>query len=287
MTSETWYGDGAYGHSAAEWEQRLAQALERGDHAGLKDTLLAMRQEMQGEVGELGRFGRAPLLDRLTEHARRLLRSEPTAIEALEQELAAERKAWIDFRRRYRQSFVPADLHPFLRSCAVFIESDPGGVQFEGFGKFTGRSDGPHREAVTLFVRTADPPVEEEGYVPPNFFSFFDEARGEFEVRRAYRTVLPRGGGTDCVHEHLTVLVRDLGRLRRFGFDDVQNRPTYGAYVTSGDPPRLREPSAIDATPLGRLAQRVLSRVGMEPVEAEPALDPFGALDLAFPVRRA
>jgi len=283
----TWYGDGAYGHSAGEWERRLAEALGRGDHLALREMLQTMREEMHGEVGEVGRLERAPLLDRLTEHARRLLRSDPTETEALEGELAAERRIWVDFRRRYRAAFVPEDLHPFLRSCAVFIGPDRDGVQYEGFAKYSGRTDGPRREAVTLFVRSGEPPADEEGYVPPNFFSFYDEAAREFEVRRAYRTVLPKGAGTDCVHEHVTRLVRDNDRIDRFGFDDVQNRRTFRAYVEERDGKfALRALPAPTETPLGRVALRVLSRVGLEPAEARPALDPFGALDLIFTVRR-
>jgi len=288
VTQKTWYGDGAYGHSAEEWERRLGEALARGDHAELKSALLEMRAEMRSEVGELGRFGRAPFLDRLAEHTRRLLRSEPTDLEALEDELSAERDTWAGFRRRYRTAFVPEDLHPFLRSCGVFISPDPEGVQFEGFDKYCGLGQGPRREAITLFVRSGEPAEDEEGYVPPNFFSYYDEAHRDFEVRRSYRTVLPRGGGTDCIVEQVERLVREPGELEQFGFDDVQNRPTYRAYVREADgDSELGELPGIDTTPLGRCAVRVLGRLGLEPVEELPALDPFGVLDLSFAVHRA
>jgi hypothetical protein len=286
LTGETSFGDGAFGHSAEEWEQRLTRSLERGDHAAMREVLLAMRAEMRGEVGELGRFGRAPLLDRLAEHARRLLRSDPTELEALEEELARERKAWVNFRRRYRATFVPEDLHPFLRSCGVFIGPDETGVQFNGFDKYAGQTEGVRREAITLFVRSGDPPEDEEGYVPPNFFSFYDEPHRQFEVRRAYRTVLPRGAGTECVHEHVTRLVPQVSELERFGYDDVQNRPTFNAFVgeTEGVM-RLRASPPIESTPLGRVAMRVLASLDLEPVDTLPTLDRYGTLDLDFSVR--
>ncbi|MBW2277828.1 MAG: hypothetical protein JRF63_10070 [Deltaproteobacteria bacterium] len=286
MTGKSGDGDGAFGQSVTEWERRLTGALERGDHAELKQTLLTMRTEMRCEAGELGRFGRAPFLDRLSEHTRRLLRSEPTDIEALETELAAERKAWAGFRRRFRATFVPEDLHPFLRSCGVFISPDRDGVQFDGFDKYSGLARGPRREAITLFVRNGEPPDDEEGYVPPNFFSFYNEAHCDFEVRRAYRTVLPKGSGTDCILEHVERLVPDIGELEQFGFEDVQNRPTYGAYVEDLDGDlRLRDLPGIDATPLGRVAIRVLAKLGLELNEELPNLDPYDVLDLSFSVR--
>jgi hypothetical protein len=288
LTGKTGHGDGAFGRSAGEWEQRLTAALERGDHKGLKQTLVEMRAEMRGEAGELSQLGRAPFLDRLAEQTRRLLNTDPTELEAIEDELAAERQTWSDFRRRYRTAFVPEDLHPFLRSCGVFIVPDPDGVQLEGFDKYSGQGKGPRREAITLFVRSGAPSVDEEEYVPPNFFSFYDEAHRDFEVRRAYRTVLPGGAGTRCIVEHVQRLVGEVSTLKRFGFEDVQNRPTYGAYVDEVDGDSvLRSPPAIEATPLGRLAVRVLAELGLEPSAAVPNLDPFGALDLVFPVRAA
>jgi hypothetical protein len=287
VTEASRFDEGAFGRSARAWQRELAEALDRGDHTALRETLRLMRQEMSGEVETLGRAERAPLLDRLTEHARRLLRSAPTELEAVEDELTAERRAWADYRRRYREAFVPAELHPYLESCAVFVAPDALGVQFSGFDKHTGRSAGSRAEAVTLFVRSPDAPVDEEGYVPPNFFTGYDEAAGELVVRRAYRTVLPHGAGTAIIAEHADALVRDRSRLRRIRFDDVQNRPTYTAFVeTVEGTPRARPGLGVGVTPLGRTATRVLARLGLAPAAAVPVLDGFGALDLVVEVER-
>jgi hypothetical protein len=279
-------GSGEVGYSADEWADRLGAALDRGDHDELRGLITEMRGEMRGEARHLSRHGRAPLLERLTEHARRLLSSDPTEIEALEAELVEERRILRDFKSRYTGSYLPAVLRPFLESCCVFVGPTEGGAQFDGFDKYGGQTVGRRREAVTLYTRSEAGAGEDADYVPPNFFSAFDGAYGEFVVRRAYRTVLPRGAGTECILEHVRELVPDLGDLRRVRIDDVQNRPTYDAHVSTAEGARrLRKSAEAEHTPLGRLSTRILERLGLAVESMDAHLDGFGVLDLVVVVR--
>ncbi len=264
-----------------EWDRSLQEALDSGNRDALHDALGRLRRELDLEEDLVIGFQRRPLTDRLLEQARRLVQVAPTEQEALMEELIAERKLWSEYRQRYRESFVPSELQPFLDGCAAFIRPVEDGIQYDGFEKYTGHTKGRHREAATLFVPIGD----KEGEAPPNFFSNFEEARGRFQVRRCYRTVLPRGGGTACMIEQVRTLVPNPADLRALAFNNVQNRSTYDAYVDNpGEERRLRDRVEIGDSPLGRLASRIFVGCGLTPGMPQPSLDTYGILDLEFPV---
>ncbi len=277
----------AYGAAPQHWEQALLDGLELGDPVRLKQTLASLRSELGSQAQLLNRMDRAPVLNHLVEHARRLLRSAPTAQEALERELARERRLWADFRERYREHFVPPELHPFLGSVSLFVSPSTAGVQYAGFEKYTGHSNGPHREAMTLFHKTnVDGTTRDRPAIPANFFTSFNENNGCFMVYRMYKTDLPRNAGKDCVLEHIALLIPDLSALQALVFDNVQNSKTYDAHVIRdrNGVCRLRENVAIDRTPLGRFSLRILSDLGLKATAIRPVLDSFGFMDLHLKV---
>ncbi len=264
-----------------EWGRSLQEALESGDRDALHEVLGRLRRELDLEEDLVIDIRRSPFTDRLIEQARRLVQATPTEQEKLVDELISERKLWSEYRQRYRESFVPAKLQPFLDGCAAFIRPAEDGVRYEGFEKYAGQTEGRQREAATLFVPIGDKAKE----APPNFFSNFEEARGRLQVRRCYRTVLPRGAGTACMVEQVRALVPTPANLRALAFDNVQNRATYAAYVDNhGEERRLRETVDIGDSPLGRLASRILIECGLTPDVPRPCLDTYGILDLEFPV---
>ena len=264
---------GVYGFAPEQWEQALDRALESHDHRLLRLTLGALRSEIGDQAETVMGHASAPHVDRLVEQARRLLSSEPTAMQSLEDELDRERRVWAGFRERYRQVFVPERLHPFLESCGLFLRPVDGGAQFRGFAKYVATSE---EEAITLYLDDG------EG-TPPNFFSAYDANRGRFVVLRAYRTSLPRGAGKSCILEHLEQLAPSPGDLRELVYDNVQNRATYRAHVEQvGGARRLRDGVGTDDTPLGRLTGRILADRGQRVTDVRPVLDGFGFLDLGF-----
>jgi len=263
---------GAYGRAPSQWERTFMDALDAHDHAAVRAALLALQEELTDQDARIRRLEDAPGLDRLMEQARRLLRAEPTGAEALEAEQDEERRLWAGYRQRYEQTFVPEALHPFLGSCGLLLRPTPDrGVQFAGFDKYAASSPS---EAVTLFLAPG-------AGTPPNFFSSFDGRDGTFVVERAYRTSLPRGSGAEVIAEQTAELVPDPADLRAIAFENVQNQATYDVHVdAAGDRPRLRQGIAPGASPLGRLARRVLATRGQVVTEARPTLDAFGFLDL-------
>jgi hypothetical protein len=280
----------AYGEAPRQWEQALIDALDLRDHARLKQTLASLRTELGSQVRLLDRMDRAPVLDHLVEHARRLLRSAPTQQEALERELAQERRLWAAFRERYREHFVPAALRPFLASSSLFVCPSTTGVQYDGFEKYTGHSNGFLREAMTLFhkIPTGET-VGEKLATPPNIVTCFDEHNSRFVVYRVYKTDLPRNAGKDCILEQIALLIPDLSSLRELVFDNVQNSKTYETHVIreGNGIRRLRENVDIDQTPLGRFALRILSDLELKAASIRPVLDSFGFLDLHLKVEPA
>lgn len=267
---------GTFGRAPSQWEQAFARALDTHDHVAVRAALRDLRTELTAQTDRIQRLEGTPGLDRLMEQARRLLRAEPTATEALEIEQAAERRLWAGYRERYRQTFVPEVLHPFLGSCGLFLRPvSERGAQYPGFDKYTGLSA---TEAVTLFLGGG-------GGTPPNFFSSFDPHSGTFVVERAYRTQLPRGSGATVIAEHVAQLVPAPADLAALVFENVQNPATYAAHVdTSGEQPRLRDGIGPADSPLGRLGQRILTSRGQLLAAAQPTLDAFGFLDLRLTV---
>jgi hypothetical protein len=273
----------AHGKAPREWEEELRNALDRRDHAQLKQALKALGGELGSESQLLNQIGRAPLLDRLVEQARRLLHSAPTGEEALEKELTRERQLWADYRQRYRKCFVPAELRPFLNSSALFVSPSTMGVQYDGFEKYSGHSRGTPREAITLFYNaTTDEATQDSATTPANVFTSFDEQSGRFVVQRVYRTDLPRNAGRDCILEHISLLIPGITDLRELVFDNVQNRKTYDAHVITDRNGvfRLRQNVALDHTPLGRFGLRILTSLSLKVASILPVLDGFGFLDL-------
>jgi hypothetical protein len=222
----------------------------------------------------------------LVEQARRIVRSDPTHGESLETELARERKLWADFRQKYRQTFIPRDLRPFLRSSGVFLSPSSTEPRFEGFDKFYGCSKGAVHEAVTLYSRRdTDPSSEGAVLTPPNFFCLFDPRASRFTVLRAYRTHLPRGAGQKCLFEQLVSLVDPPGDLKAFTFDKVQNTATYRVFVTTRkDSTLVRDDPCPEDAPLVRLGRRLIRAIGRTPGPVSVTLDPFGFLDLIITV---
>lgn len=274
--------DTVRGRSPEAWSADLTRALDRRDHESLRRVLARLQREICGQAEEVTRRSAGPTLDLLVEQARRILGSEPTDSEELEGELDEERRLWARFRERYRTTFVPAELHPFLDSCCAFLGPLDDGVQFPGFQKLGGVARGGVDHAVTLFARR-DGPVE--GETPANFFGTLDRRRGRFTVDRCYRTFLPRGAGELCIHEQLASLLDDPVELRELVFDNVQNTATYEAHVVVGDGGvRVREGVGWQETPLGRLGGRILSRTGRTVIRAHPRLDAFGFLDLGLEI---
>ena len=273
-------GDREYGRLPEQWEEVLSTALERGERAELEALLLELRKEMRDERDALARREAGPFLDRLMEHARGLLTSEPTETEALRMELSQERSRWAAYRQRYRDAFVPMELHPFLKSCGVFLRPVTDGVQYPDFQKYSGCSDGQVREAVTLFWR---PQQESEGI--PHYFSSFDHDGGTCVVYRAYRFGMPRGSGAECILELIRTQVPDLTKLRFLKLDNVEERVTYDAHVAiENGVPTLRPNVEASGSPLGRLAQRLLDRLGLKMKSYKAFVDDYGFLDLLFEV---
>ncbi len=273
---------GVYGRAPDEWEQVLRSALDSGEPARVRSTLCALADEIGAQTDRVDRHAAEPVVDRLVEQARRLIRGAPTTEEALQQELGAERQLWAGFRERYRETFVPPPLRPFLGSCCLFVAPAETPPTFEGFDKFHGHASGRCAEAVTLFLdhgATAGGPPD----TPPNFFSAFHAATGQFVVLRAYRTSLPRGAGAACILEHLHALIPDPGALKELIFDNVQNTASYRAHVGErGGVASLRGGVGVHDSPLGRLGARLLAELGLQATGVRPALDGFGFLDLVI-----
>lgn len=290
MPSKTSKESGFHGLAPSEWEARLLSALQSRDHDNAKETLLALRREMTEEEASVQSFEKEPLISRLTEHTRRLLSTALTDAESLELELEVERSIWSDYRKRYRNSFVPTVLHPFLKSCALFLEQSTEKPQFSKYVKYFGATDSKSKaqrlEAVTLFAPLADRNYDELSPVtPPNFFSEFDNVTGQFVVKRAYRTHLPKGAGTECILEHIRAIVSKPEKLRTLAFDNVKNSATYNVFVTQSDSaPTLNPRPAEDRAPLVRVAKKILKELGLEPAAPTATLDTFGFLDLSVPV---
>jgi hypothetical protein len=142
---------------------------------------------------------------------------------------------------------------------------------------------------VTLFhsVTAAEDRVSGCGETPANFFSNYQARQGRFVVERAYRTFLPPGAGQQVIAEHMSWLVEDHSALAELVFDNVQNRVTYETHVDrDGDERTLRPGVEAEATPLGRLALRLLEPFGATSIEARPVLDGFGFLDLRLVINR-
>lgn len=269
---------GIYGHAAEDWERILDQALDQHDHEGLLSALFELNAELHHENAVISGFQRGPRIDRLVEQARRILASEPTVSEVFEEQAFRERELWSRYRERYRQAFIPAPLHGFLSTSAVFIEPTGEGTRFPGFDKFGGVDlRGNHREAVTLFYADEGDNTQ----IPANFFGCFDVHRGRFTVERAYRTDLPCGAGRAIIAEQIRALVPDLGQLREFEWDNVQNLATYQVFVDDeGDSPRLRPTVDVAQAPLVRVGRRILESVGLNSTGVTPTLDQFGFMDL-------
>ncbi len=266
---------GVYGRAPSEWEDVLTDALRERAHEDMRAALGALGREIQEQTSSVERRAEAPRLERLVEQARRLTRSEPTQLEALEGELDHERVLWASYRERYREAFVPARLQPYLDSCAVFVQPCTDGAQFSGFDKYRGWS-ARSGEAVTLFAGPGDG-------TPPNFFSRYERRPDRFVVERAYRTTLPRGAGMDCILEHLDVLVPPDRGPAELVFDNVKNSATFDAHVEVVDgAPRLRTGVTGADSPLGRLGQRLLERRGRAVAGVRPTLDAYGFLDLTL-----
>ena len=121
-----------FGKRPEVWRQTLVEALDRRDHRAVSRALASLRAEIRAQDEEVDDLEPEAGLDRLVEQARRLLGAEPTVAERLEQELSRERALWATFRKRYRDTFVPDDLQPFLDSCAAFVSPASDGVQFDG-----------------------------------------------------------------------------------------------------------------------------------------------------------
>ncbi len=269
---------GIYGHAAEDWEQILDGALDRHDHEALSRALFELHGELHHENTVISRYRRGPRIDRLVEQARRILGSEPTVSEVFEEEADRERRLWSRYQERYRQAFIPAALHGYLSTSAVFVEPTGEGAQYPGFDKFVGQDlQGNRREAVTLF-HPQDKSVEDP--VPANFFACYDVRRGRFTVERAYRTDLPRGAGCTLIAEQIRALVSDESPLREFEWDNVQNQPTYDAFVEDEENPRLRGEADPESAPLVHIGRRILAQVGSSSVQTTPTLDRFGFLDL-------
>jgi hypothetical protein len=273
----------SHGYAPAHWEKEFRAALDLRDHERLKQALKALRGELGNLALLLNQMDRAPVLDRLVEHARRLIRTTPTEAEALENELTQERQLWADYRERYRDQFIPAMLRPFLRSSAVFVSPSTIGVQYEGFKKYSGHSSGTAREAITLFYKVnVDETVGGKAPTPANIFTSFNENNGRFVVRRVYKTDLPRDAGRACILEHISLLLPDTTQLRELIFDNVQNRKTYDAHVIVAENGgfQLRQNVDIEHTPLGRFGLRILTSLGLKAASIRPILDGYGFMDL-------
>lgn len=266
---------GVYGRAPSEWEAVFTHALRDNAHADLRAALSALGREIQEQLSSVEQRAAGPRLQRLVEQARRLTRSEPTELEALQGELDRERTLWASYRKRYREAFVPTALQPYLDSCAVFVQPSAEGPQFTGFDKYRGWS-ARTGEAVTLFAGPG-------GGTPPNFFSRYEARSDRFVVERAYRTTLPRGAGMDCILEHLDALVPEDRGPAEFVFDNVKNSATFDAHVEVRDAvPRLRSGVGCTDSPLGRLGQRLLQHRGRAVVGVRPTLDAYGFLDLTL-----
>lgn len=271
---------GVFGRAPSEWEDVFTDALRDHAHADLRRALRALGGEIQEQTSSVEQRAEGPRLERLVEQARRVLRSEPTDLEALEDELAHERVLWTRYRRRYREAFIPSSLRPYLDSCGVFVQPCADGVQFDGFDKYRGWS-ARSGEAVTLFSGPGEA-------TPPNFFSRYEARHDRFVVERAYRTTLPRGAGSACILEHLAAVVPADGGPAELVFDNVKNSATFDAHVVDGvDGPSLRPAVPWQDSPLGRLGQRLLQRRGRTITDVRPTLDAFRFLDLVLVSREA
>ncbi len=279
----------AHGLLPEEWEHRLLDALNRGNPKELKQALCTLRAEMQDESSLSSKMDRAPTLDRLVEHTRRLLGAEPTREQALEQELKKERSLWADYRARYRESFVPIELHSFLKSSPIFLSPTSTGIQYDGFEKYAGHSLGTKREAITLFTKQGTDKEDSQNATPPaNTLTSFDEVTGRYTIHRVYRTSLPKKAGKACILEHISLLIPNLQQLLELVFDNVQNRKTYDAHVISeqkGDR-CLRSLVRPEDSPLWRFGLSILKSLDLKAGPVRPALDGFGFLDLHLTVEK-
>ena len=272
----------SFGRTPREWEEAMQTVLDARDHSLLRQHLELLQRELDAQGKHLRGLEDAPLLDRLIEQGRRIFQAERTEVEELETEQSQERSLWRQFRERYRDTFVPPRLKPFLKSSSVFVHPSQEGVQYPGFDKFMGWRSGSQGEIVTLFLRTSEIPEKPES-VPPNFFSTYDRKRASFVIERAFRTDLPKGAGGACLVEQIQTLVLDAGNaLKTLRWERIQNTPTIAAYVHQGEEGAVLVDGnvGVDATPLGKVGQKILAALGYRVVTIRPKLDAFGFLDL-------
>ncbi|MBN1946887.1 MAG: hypothetical protein JW797_14535 [Bradymonadales bacterium] len=287
MADQTGRPQALYGRQPGQWEQILCQVLDERDHERLFELLNGLQGEVCAQAGHLEAFDKGPFLGRLVEQGRRLLSASPTDTELLEAEQAQERALWCSYRQRYREAFIPGEIHAYLKSCGAFVRPSAGGVQFEGFDKYMGHTTGPQREVVTLFTRRQDrTEPADAAESPPNFFSTYDRKQGRFIIGRAFRTSLPPGSGQAVLVEQVRTLLCEPGdRLAELVWDQVTNQPTYDALVArEGDRCRVNPEGRWQETPLGRVGARLIEALGGTVERAEAILDPFGFLDLVLVV---
>lgn len=272
---------GVFGYSPEQWREHLSQCLESGDFAGLKEILVRFGDEIQSETTVISQHLHSPLFDRLVEQARRLVQSEPTDLELLSDELTSERKLWADFRRKYRETFVPESLHPYLDDLAVFVAPSVESPVYDGFDKYTGYGQGRKSEAVTLFDPHRDPACNRGFELVPNFFTAYNHEERRFIIHRAYRRDLPQGAGEECLFEHMTVFTEGSLRLAKLTVENVQNAATYAVFVSDQEGQKtVVEDPKIDNAPLVRLGNRLIERFGGTVNDVSVNLDSYGFLDL-------
>lgn len=268
------------GREAAEWEQMLTHAMKNRDYHTMRSIILDLGNELMEQRDAVRKIQDHPALDHIVEWARRLVNTEPTDLESIEAELETEAYLWNTFQHRYRETFIPDELHPYIRCTPVMVSPDETGVQYQGFQKFSGVNEGACSEAVTLFHNPAGPTGN-----APNFFTRYKRRGNKVVIARAYRIGLPPGSGTNCIKEHITRLCDNPRRIQQIYIDNIQNSATYNTCVertNSQQQWKARENANPVKTPLGKLATRLAQSCGLIISSVQMSLDEYGFLDLIF-----
>jgi len=268
------------GKTPAEWEKMLSLALEKRDYLAMKGILEELGKEVIEEREAVYSKHDQPVLHRALELARRLVNTDPTELEYIEEELSKESCMWQAYQERYREAFIPKALEPYLRATVVMLHPDETGIQFKGFGKYSGECSGGVSESVTLFHKPASPPGG-----APNFFTKYDSQTCSAVISRAYRMDLPPRSGAACIEEQIRRLCGDPLQIRRIYIENIKNSATYNACVCKSElngECSARDRADPGSTPLGKLAFRLASALGLAISSAEIYIDCYGFLDIAF-----
>jgi hypothetical protein len=272
------------GLTPAIWRTRLEQAVSD------PDALAGQLQELEKEIrNEHSFLETIPSPDGLLERVLGFfLDTEDHDYERLSKKITEELRHEKQVFKRYR-SWKPGEdwedrLFLYLKDFPGEVKPDPGGVQFPGFDKFTGRNTSRFtRESYVLFLNRRFP-----GRDPANFHVLFRERIGELVIKRVYKKGLPRYEGRSSaaravLAEMIKGMVPDLSLIREFDIDNAANRETRQAVLAGASENRAEV--QLEQTPLGYLMRQLAIELGLTPGELRYHIMPFEMIRIELGMR--